>query len=85
MVARFRGSTVRGAAAAVRVVRGALAVVVAVRQPSKRRVALLLAALLFLPIGVLGILPIGVVFLVAAVVCMGFAVLSRSSKAGIHA
>ena len=64
---------------------GVLSVIVAVRQPSRRRVALLLAALLFLPIGVLGILSIGVVFLVAAAVCLGFAVFSRPSKAGTHA
>lgn len=59
---------------------GVVAVIVAITQPSRRRVALLLAALLFLPIGILGILSIGVVFLVAAAVCLMFAVLSRPSK-----
>ena len=59
---------------------GVVSVIVAIRQPSRRRVALLLAALLFLPIGVLGILSIGVVFLVAAAVCLAFAVLGRPSR-----
>ena len=59
---------------------GVLAVIVAVRQPSRRRVALLVAALLFLPIGVLGILSIGIVFLVAAAVCLAFAAFARPSR-----
>jgi endonuclease/exonuclease/phosphatase family metal-dependent hydrolase len=56
---------------------GVLALVVAGLKPGKRRAALLLAALLFLPIGVLGILSIGMVFLVAAAVAVLFAVVSR--------
>lgn len=56
---------------------GVVAVIVAVRRPAQRRLALLLAALLFLPIGVLGILSIGIVFLVAAAVCLGAAVFDR--------
>ena len=59
---------------------GVVAVIVAIRHPSRRRVALLLAALLFLPIGVLGILSVGVVFLVAAAVCLTFAVFHRPSR-----
>lgn len=59
---------------------GVLAVIVAVRRPSRRRVALLLAALLFLPIGVLGILSVGAVFLVAAAMCLAFAAFSRPSR-----
>ncbi len=59
---------------------GVVAVIVAIRQPSRRRVALLLAALLFLPIGILGILSIGAVFLVAAAVCLGFALFGRPSR-----
>lgn len=58
---------------------GVVAVVVALARPSKRRVALLVAALTFLPIGVLGILSIGALFLVAAAVCLALAV---SSPAG---
>ena len=58
---------------------GVLAVVVAVATPSKRRVALLAAALLFLPIGVLGILSVGAVFLLAAAVCLLAAAFSRPS------
>lgn len=58
---------------------GVVAVIVAIAQPSKRRVWLLIAALLFLPIGVLGILSVGAVFLLAAVVCLAFAVFGRPS------
>ena len=60
---------------------GALAVVVAVAVPSKRRVGLLAAALLFLPIGVAGMLSVGVVFLAAAAVCLAWATLGKPSKA----
>lgn len=59
---------------------GVVAVIVAIRQPSKRRVGLLLAALLFLPIGVLGVLSVGAVFLVAAAACLAFAVFGRPSR-----
>lgn len=49
---------------------GAVAsVVVAVTMPLHRRVALLVASLLFLVAGVLGILSIGIVFIAAAIVC----------------
>lgn len=49
---------------------GALvAVAVAVTTPSRRREALVTAGLLFLVAGVLGILSIGIVFIVAAIVC----------------
>lgn len=56
---------------------GVLAVVVAVMRPGQRRGWLLLAALLFLPIGILGILSIGVFFLVASAACLVGAVMSR--------
>ena len=59
---------------------GVLAVIVAVRRPARRRVALLLAALSFLPIGVLGILSVGAVFLAAAVVCLASAALVAPSR-----
>lgn len=61
---------------------GVLSVIVAVAAPARRRAALLIAAMLFVPIGVLGILSVGVVFLVAAVLCLIGAVLSRPTDAG---
>lgn len=61
---------------------GALSVVVATVQPRQRRGALLLAASLFLPIGILGILSIGVVFLVATALCLVLAVSSRARVDG---
>lgn len=45
---------------------GVVAVVVGVVQPSRRRAALILAAVLFLPIGILTIMTIGVMFLTDA-------------------
>ncbi len=47
---------------------GAVAVSIAV--PARRRVALVVAACLFLPIGIAGILSIGSLFLLAAVMCL---------------
>ncbi len=64
---------------------GVVAVIIAVTNPGKRRVALVLAALLFLPIGVLGILSVGAVFLVAAVVCLGFAAFAGTSRSATPA
>lgn len=49
---------------------GVIAVVVGLARPARRRPALILAAALFLPIGILGILSIGIVFLVAALLCL---------------
>jgi hypothetical protein len=72
--------TVVGVALWAGVALGLLAVIGAVVRPARRRMLLLVAALLFLPIGVLGIFSIGVVFLVAAVVCLAFAASSRPSK-----
>lgn len=56
---------------------GVIAVVVGLAQPSRRRAALILAAVLFLPIGILGIMSIGIFFLAAALLCIIGAVLSR--------
>ena len=56
---------------------GVIAVVVGLAQPSRRRVALILAAVLFLPIGILGILSIGILFLAAALACLIGAVAGR--------
>lgn len=61
---------------------GVLAIVVASSRPSKRRPALLVAALLFLPIGVLGILSIGIFFLAAAALCLLLSALPRSKHDG---
>lgn len=58
-------------------VSGMLAVAVAAARPSKRRVALVAAAVLFLPIGVFGILSVGGIFLAAALVCLVLAVVGR--------
>lgn len=49
---------------------GVIAVVAAIVLPHRRRAALLVGAALFLPIGVLGILSIGIVFRIAAVACL---------------
>jgi hypothetical protein len=54
---------------------GLIAAVFAVVLPHRRRAALLVGAGLFLPIGVLGILLIGIVFLIAAVGCVTAALL----------
>jgi hypothetical protein len=59
---------------------GLLAVIAAVVRPAQRRMLLLVAALLFFPIGVFGIMSIGAVFLVAAVVCLAFAGFGGRSK-----
>lgn len=61
---------------------GVLAVALAVARPDKRRVALLVAGLAFIPIGVLGILSIGALFLVAAVVCLALAAFGPPGTAG---
>jgi hypothetical protein len=62
---------------------GVIAVVAAIVLPHRRRAALLVGAALFLPIGVLGILSIGIVFLIAAVACVIVAFLptSRGTRA----
>ena len=57
---------------------GVIAVAVAIVLPRRRRAALLVGAALFLPIGVLGILSIGIFFLIAAVACVTVALLPRS-------
>lgn len=59
---------------------GLLAVIAAVVRPAQRRTLLLVAALLFLPIGVFGIMSVGAVFLVAAVVCLAFAAFGGRSE-----
>ncbi len=56
---------------------GATSVLVAIRAPRHRRLALIVAALLFLPIGIFGIMSIGAVFIVAAAACVAAAVLVR--------
>lgn len=53
---------------------GFVSVAVAVTVPSRRRAALVVASLLFLVAGGLGILSIGIVFIVAASVCAVVAV-----------
>lgn len=64
---------------------GLSAVTVAVMRPPKRRRMLLVAALLFLPIGVFGILSIGSIFVVAAVSCAVIAAFSGASAASTTA
>ncbi|MFN2344427.1 MAG: hypothetical protein ABR616_01760 [Dermatophilaceae bacterium] len=59
---------------------GLLAVIAAVVRPSQRRMLLVVAALLFLPIGFFGILSVGAAFLLAAVVCLGFAAFGGRSE-----
>lgn len=56
---------------------GILAVAVALMRPGRRRGWLLAASLLFLPIGIMGILSVGIVFLLAAAACLIGAVMSR--------
>jgi hypothetical protein len=56
---------------------GVIAAVSAVALPRRRSVLFLVAAVLFLPIGVLGILSIGVVFLAAVVACLVESVVAR--------
>ncbi|MTV25854.1 hypothetical protein FTX61_10600 [Nitriliruptoraceae bacterium ZYF776] len=58
---------------------GVLVVFFALMHRSRRRIWLLIAALLFLPIGILGILSVGAYFLAAAALCLVGAVLSRPS------
>lgn len=58
---------------------GMASVAVAVAMPSRRRAALLVAGLLFLVAGLLGILSIGIVFLVAAIACAVVAVRTAST------
>jgi len=48
---------------------GLASVALAVAMPTLRRAALLVASLLFIVAGVLGILSIGIVFIAAAIVC----------------
>lgn len=48
---------------------GFASIALAVAVPSRRRSALLVASLLFLLAGVLGVLSIGILFVVAAIVC----------------
>ena len=55
---------------------GVFAAISAIALPRLRRVLFVVAAVLFLPIGVMGILSIGVVFLVAAAACIVAAVLA---------
>jgi hypothetical protein len=55
----------------------AICVAVALVRPARRRVALVLAAFLLLPIGILGILSIGIFFLAAAVLCLIGAIMGR--------
>jgi hypothetical protein len=49
---------------------GVVALALAAAMPGRRRTWLLTAGVLFLPIGVLGILSVGIFFLVAAVLCL---------------
>ncbi len=58
-------------------VAGVLAMMVALARPDRRRRWLLVAALLLLPIGILGILTIGALFLLAAAACVIGAVMAR--------
>jgi len=55
---------------------GVSAVVFAIVVPPRRQAWLIVAAVLFVPIGILGILSIGVLFLGAALACAVAAVLS---------
>lgn len=57
------------------------AVAVAVTMPARRREALILAGVLFLVAGVLGILSIGMLFIVAAIVCGVVALRTREGRA----
>lgn len=60
---------------------GILVVFFAVLHPRRRWRWLLVAALLFLPIGVLGILSVGAYFLLAAALCLAGAIAARSAAA----
>lgn len=63
---------------------GAVAAVgVAVAIPSRRRDALLVASVLFLVAGVLGILSIGILFIVAAVACGVVATRTTKTDRGV--
>jgi hypothetical protein len=68
-------ATVLWAAAAL----GVAAVVGAIVRPHRRRLLLIVAALLFLPIGVLGILSVGAFFLAGALGCLIAAILVERS------
>lgn len=59
---------------------GVGAVLVAALTPARRRVALIVAACLFLPIGIAGILSIGALFLLAAAVSLIVAVRTRPEE-----
>jgi hypothetical protein len=59
---------------------GVIAAIAAIALPRLRRVLFVVAAVLFLPIGVLGIMSIGAVFLVAAGACVVAAVLWRGGR-----
>jgi hypothetical protein len=61
---------------------GLASVAVAVAMPSRRRTALLVASLLFLVAGVLGILSIGIAFIVAAFVSAVVAVRAARTDDG---
>ena len=61
---------------------GFASVAVAVGMPPRRRAALLVASLFFLVAGVLGILSIGIVFIVAAIVCVAVAVRAAKTDGG---
>jgi hypothetical protein len=61
---------------------GFASIAVAMTMPSRRRAALLMASLLFLVAGVLGILSIGIIFIVAAIVCAVAAGRSARTDAG---
>lgn len=59
---------------------GVVAAISAIVLPQLRRILFVVAAVLFLPIGVLGIMSIGVVFLVAAGACIVAAVLAGGGR-----
>jgi hypothetical protein len=59
---------------------GDIAVIAGALLPHHRRAALLAAAGLFLPIGVMGILSIGILFLIAAAVCVTVALLHKCRR-----
>lgn len=56
---------------------GVVAAIAAIALRQLRRVLFVVAAVLFLPIGVLGIMSIGAIFLAAATACIVAAVLAR--------
>jgi hypothetical protein len=59
---------------------GVVAAISAIALPRLRTALFVVAAVLFLPIGVLGIMSVGVVFLVAAGACIVAAVLARQGR-----